>query len=137
MELQTATAPTAPPAIIMVQTPANTAWRLTKRCRNNKHRAMTTRAFLMKRFPLVFMPFDQPKIPLKIGIRMDIIMVEPTMDWNNLHLALKDYTNGRSYLRNMEPGAYRIGLDGLPAGVVTEEQAAFAAAKLAKLEIQQ
>jgi sRNA-binding protein len=46
-------------------------------------------------------------------------------------IVLGRYTASWGYLRNCTAGAQRIGLDGEPAGVVTEEEAARAAERLA------
>jgi ProP effector len=116
-------------------TAANDAWRRTESGRNIKRRAMALRVYLLRRFPNAFMPFKAPKIPLKLGIRKDIRLAEPTIGWNQLQLALEDYCNGRTYLRALVPGAPRIDLLGDVVGVVTAEEARRAAYQLQMLEV--
>jgi sRNA-binding protein len=115
--------------------PANQAWRNSPYTRAKKYRAMAMRSHLLQIFPKAFMPFDAPKIPLKVGIRQDIMTSHPQLAWKAVNAALEDYCGGRSYLRAMIPGAVRIDLDGIPVDVVTIDQAARAAEQLRLLEV--
>lgn len=100
-------------------------------------KALKTREFLHRKFPLAFMGFGEFKRPLKLGIHLDIIRA---LDANGevvtyermgcIDLAIKDYTSGAGYLRAMVAGAERIDLDGKPAGTVSPEHAAEAATRL-------
>lgn len=96
-------------------------------------RAAEGRARLAEAFPACFAPKARQKLPLAIGIRSEIREKLPTLSVAKLKAALKDYTSGPTYLRNVTAGADRIGLDGEPSGTVTEEQAEHAAQRLAKL----
>jgi ProP effector len=45
-----------------------------------------------------------------------------------LNVALRFYTGNRVYLRRIAAGVTRVGLNGEPAGVITEKEAAYARA---------
>jgi ProP effector len=93
--------------------------------KNRFHQVDVTLAFLFNRYPKCFVRREIKRRPLKIGIRLDLAAagLEP----GPLGLALKVYCANSGYLRAMHEGAPRIDLDGLPAGVVTAEDAAHAA----------
>ncbi len=92
--------------------------------------AKDTRALLVEMFPACIQPQGAPKLPLKIGIDKDIRAAAPQIGGKALWIALQDYTGGKTYQRALVAGAARIGLDGQPAGVVTEQEAAHARHRL-------
>src|SRR5215470_20201508 len=90
---------------------------------------------LVKTFPSVFFPSGRSCRPLRVGIFEDLDPVlPPEIDRARLKLCLGLYTRQPSYLRELKPGAIRIGLHGRPAGRVSPKEAASAAACLQKLQ---
>lgn len=96
--------------------------------------AMKTRDVLVERFPAAIVPHRTPKLPLKIGILDDIAAAVPEIPRPHLSLFIKDYTRGPTYFLALVSGPCRIDLNGQPAGEITAEHRAFAAAMLAKWE---
>lgn len=87
-----------------------------------------TIALLAEQFPKTFFVFQARRLPLKLGIREDIIAIlgdaiEPKM----LGQALKYYTHNYAYRLSQKVGRPRIDLDGEPSGSVSEEDALGAA----------
>ncbi|EPG8610379.1 ProQ/FINO family protein [Raoultella ornithinolytica] len=84
--------------------------------------------------------FNQPK-PLKVGILED--MVEDAkarnlpFDLEIIKAALKLYVHRYLYQKAVRKGSERIGLDGQPAGEVTDEQKAYAKTQTKNLDGQQ
>jgi sRNA-binding protein len=74
-----------------------------------------------------------PPPPLKVGIAADILARCPELDRRVLSVALAYFTRRAAYLQSMVAGAARIDLDGNPAGEVSAESAAHAAARLAEI----
>ena len=68
---------------------------------------------------LVFGHSTKPKAP-----------AQPEVPVKRLGIVLSRYCVDRRYLQKMQPGAVRVDLDGNPAGIVTQEEAAIAADKL-------
>lgn len=108
--------------------PSKMRWQLRRRV------AEETREQLLERFPRCFRPKGATKTPLKVDIFKDIRAAAPDIPRRRLQLALKDYTSGRTYLRAIVAGAYRVDLDGFPAGEVNDQDAAIARARLEKSE---
>ena len=81
--------------------------------------------------------FNQPK-PLKVGILED--MVEDAkarnlpFDLEIIKAALKLYVHRYLYQKAVRKGSERIGLDGQPAGEVTDEQKAYAKTQTKNLD---
>jgi ProP effector len=89
-------------------------------------------ALLAEQFPRAFALYELRRKPLKVGIDADIArVVNGAIKPHELSAALKLYTGNRGYLRNLRAGAARIDVDGNSAGVVTAEEAAHAAERLA------
>jgi len=89
---------------------------------------------LATRFPRTFFVDGSRRQPLKIGIFADLAAAELTVSSTQLRTALRVYTNSPGYLSAMCEGEARIGLDGQPAGRVSEEESKHARRKLAVLE---
>jgi ProP effector len=86
-------------------------------------------ALLAARFPQCF-SIEVPRAPLKIGIHAEILTaLNGAIRPDQLQRALADYTSVPGYLRSIVSGASRCDLYGSPAGVVTDEEAAYANAK--------
>jgi ProQ/FINO family len=89
---------------------------------------------LITTFPRAFFPSGRNCRPLRIGIFEDLdAVLPPEIDRARLKLYLGHYTGQPSYLRELKPGAIRIGLDGRAAGRVNLKDAASAATRLQKL----
>jgi ProP effector len=89
-------------------------------------------ALLAGTWPRCFAIYERRRKPLKVGIHLDILpALEGTLTLQDLGPALRRYTTNSGYLAAMKPGAARIDLEGRPAGAVTAEEAAGAAAGLA------
>ncbi|MGO9982999.1 MAG: ProQ/FINO family protein [Rhodomicrobium sp.] len=89
---------------------------------------------LVKTFPRAFFPFGRSCQPLRAGIFEDLdAVLPPEIDRAKLKFYLGLYTGQPSYLRELKPGAIRIGLNGGAAGRVGPKEAASAEARLQKL----
>lgn len=73
--------------------------------------------------------------PLKIGIQEDLIADEK-LARNRIKRALASYVRNPHYLRSLQAGADRVGLDGSAAGKVSDEEAAHAQEKLKQIREQ-
>jgi ProP effector len=87
---------------------------------------------LAERWPRCFAVAECRRLQLKLRITTDI--VNAGLDLDDVHLALRWYTHSTGYKKMLVAGAVRIGLDGEPAGIVSDEHAAHAAKQLAKRE---
>jgi hypothetical protein len=89
---------------------------------------------LVKCFPRAFFPSGRVCRPLRIGIFEDLNAVLPLeIDRAELKACLGLYTGQPGYLRELKPGAIRVGLNGRATGRVSPKEAASAAARLQKL----
>ena len=102
--------------------------------RKRREKNQSIREILGSYFPNCFMGQGKNKIPLKIGIRADIIAHIPEISKTALKNAIEDYAQGPTYLRSMTVGATRIDLNGHPYGKVSQSEAEAAAKKLKKIE---
>jgi ProP effector len=83
---------------------------------------------LCDRFPWAFFQFERKRVPLKIGIRDDIVAIlGDALDRNLPGLALRFYTSNFGYRSAQKEGVARIDLDGNACGVVSEADALSAA----------
>lgn len=88
---------------------------------------------LAERWPLAFAVYEQRRQPLQLQIRDQILAaLGDAVTLGELSAALGYYTGNYVYLKRTQVGTPRIGLDGQPAGNVTEDEAAHAAEVLAK-----
>jgi ProP effector len=90
--------------------------------------ARATIELLRELYPKCFTTRLAEVRPLAIGIYQEIVGDVPDP---RVKRALATYCRHGAYLRTLTEGVARIGLDGQPYGVVTAEQAATAAARLA------
>jgi ProP effector len=87
---------------------------------------------LVDAFPRAFFMYERRRRPLKIGIHLDIFnTMAGAILPGELNAALQFYTGNAGYLLACRPGAARIDLDGAPSGVVSDQHAVRAAARLA------
>jgi RNA chaperone ProQ/FINO-like protein len=107
--------------------------RRAERERRRKSSIYRTRLWLRHLYPACFAGLGADKQPLKIGILHDILASQPTAHRGIVCDALSDYTGGARYFMAMSEGAVRIDLNGEPAGIVTADEAAFAAQRLASI----
>jgi ProP effector len=83
---------------------------------------------LCERYPRTFFQYERRRVPLKVGIHRDILAeLDGAVNELELSSALRVYTGNRVYRDRLRVGATRVGLNGEPAGSVTQEQARFAA----------
>ena len=76
--------------------------------------------------------FRQPRQPLKIGIRKDVIARHPELRPSLIASALKAYARSLSYLEALTAGTPRIDLEGHVAGKVTATDEEDAKRKIAR-----
>ncbi|WP_245951938.1 ProQ/FINO family protein [Mesorhizobium loti] len=96
-------------------------------CSRGKSPAQLFR-YLSAKWPAAFNP-KAPR-PLKIGIHHDIRVLDGGLSDDELRRALLAYTKMAKYLARLDAGAARVNLDGKPAGVVSDADAATAKALL-------
>lgn len=86
-------------------------------------------------YPACFYVARHQRRPLKIGIGRELLALDLGIGRRELGSALAWYVNGIGYLQGLRVGADRIGLDGVPAGVVSEADEARSREKLAALGV--
>lgn len=86
-------------------------------------------AELRERYPKAFPADPEAVMPLAIRIHKQLIALGHT--WNEVRRVLGLYAGSRAYLTALAAGKPRVGLDGEPAGEVTEEQREVAREQLA------
>lgn len=91
-----------------------------------------TRAILVERFPKAFAPKGSPKLPLRVGVHVDLQRACPDLKKWDIHRALADYAEGPRYWSALVEGARRVDLDGTPCEPVTAGTAAWARKKIAE-----
>lgn len=100
-----------------------------------KEREETRAIFLTlaEKWPRIFSP-EAPTVPLKIGIRNDVIAALPEYKTQKIRSVLKHYFNlvRGEYLRMLAAGGPRFDLDGNECGVITEKERGVALAQLGK-----
>lgn len=81
---------------------------------------------LQRKFPAAFPKNPAPKLPLKLGIHKDLILLSKELDLGEaeIRMAIKTWCEGRRYWTCMIEAAPRIDLQGVPTGAVTAEEAA-------------
>lgn len=80
-------------------------------------------ALLVEAFPKSFALHRSRCRPLKIGVHTDIALaLTGVVTRKELNHALASYTTNPGYLRQLLTGAWRIDLNGRPAGVVAREE---------------
>jgi sRNA-binding protein len=85
-------------------------------------------------FPRCFTVYEQRRRPLKLKIHLDILAaLDGAITPTELRRALGVYCSNATYLTHIVKGAWRLNLDGEPAGTVTADEEAQAKARLASL----
>ena len=89
-------------------------------------------ALLAERWPQCFSVWEARRRPLKLKIHLDIqAALDGAITPAELGNALGMYCSNLVYLSHTRTGAWRLDLDGKPAGVVTADEEAHAKATLA------
>jgi len=89
-------------------------------------------ALLAETFPKCFSVYEGRRRPLKLKIHLDVqAALDGAITPAELHKALGMYCANRVYLEHTRKGAWRLDLDGNPAGIVTADEEADAKATLA------
>jgi len=83
---------------------------------------------LIRMYPGAFKNFKSAKLPLKVGIRADILAAMPDVEPKLIEAALREYCYRRDYQRYLTEGAGRVNLQGEVVGTVSAEEARHAAA---------
>src|SRR5262245_12199567 len=105
--------------------------------RMSKKRARTKAviAALAARFPKCFAVPDTRRRPLKVGIDADLLAaLSGTIRRTELIRALAMYCSSDGYLERVLTSAWRVDLDGNPAGMVTADDEQHAKAKRADIK---
>jgi sRNA-binding protein len=85
--------------------------------------ALAAIVLLEARWPRAFSLNQLQRRPLKVGIRLDIVAAGVELTPGALSSALRTYCSNRFYLKRLQAGAARIGLDGETAGFVNPDDA--------------
>lgn len=93
------------------------------------------RDMLVRAFPHCFVPSGFPKKPLMRGMDRELAR-RGVMTQSRANQFLRVYCNGPRYLRALIEGTQRVGLDGAPAGGISDEERERARAALHQLECQ-
>jgi ProP effector len=89
-------------------------------------------ALLAETFPKCFAVYQGRRRPLKLKIHLDIqAALDGAITPAELHKALGVYCSNQAYLGHTRNGAWRLDLDGNPAGTVTADEEGHAKATLA------
>src|SRR5262249_3174810 len=92
-------------------------------------------ALLAETFPRCFSIYEGRRRPLKLKIHLDIqAALNGAITPAELHKALGVYCSHPVYLGHTRTGAWRLDLDGTPAGTVTADEEAHAKATLAGIK---
>jgi len=87
---------------------------------------------LAETFPKCFSVYQPRRRPLKLKIHLDIqAALDGAITPAELHKALGVYCSNPAYLEHTRKGAWRLDLDGKPAGTVTADEEAHAKVTLA------
>ena len=90
---------------------------------------------LAESFPKCFSVYQPRRRPLKLKIHLDIqAALDGAITPAELHRALGLYCSNEAYLDHTRTGAWRLDLDGNPAGTVTADDEAHAKATLAGIK---
>jgi ProP effector len=90
---------------------------------------------LAERYPKCFSVYEGRRRPLKLKIHLDIQAgLDGAITPAELHKALGIYCSNQAYLSNTRTGAWRLDLDGKPAGTVTADEETHAKATLAGIK---
>jgi len=109
---------------------------LAKRNHRMSHNAiLAVISLLAEKWPSCFSIIESGRRPLKLGIRDDVLAaLDGAISAGKVSAALRWYVSSPEYQRRLLHGAWRVDLNGRPAGTVSEEDEAHARAQLAAIE---
>jgi len=103
-----------------------------------EHAIAATIELLAETFPKCFSIYQERRRQLKLGIHLDIqAALDGAVTPAELHRALGTYCSNPIYLGHMRKGAWRLDLNGEPAGTVTADEEAHAKATLVRIRAKQ
>src|SRR5262245_49239073 len=92
-------------------------------------------SLLAEKWPCCFSIIESGRRPLKLGIRDDVLAaLGGAISAGRVSAALRWYVSSPEYQRQLPHGAWRVDLNGRPAGTVSQEDEAHARAQLAAIE---
>ena len=92
-------------------------------------------SLLAEKWPCCFSIIESGRRPLKLGIRDDVLAaLGGAISAGKVSAALRSYVSSPEYQRRLVHGAWRVDLNGRPAGTVSQEDEAHARAQLAAIE---
>ena len=92
-------------------------------------------SLLAEKWPSCFSMIESGRRPLKLGIRDDVLAaLDGAISAGKVLAALRWYVSSPEYQRRLLHGAWRVDLNGRPAGTVSQEDEAHARAQLAAIE---
>jgi len=92
-------------------------------------------SLLAELYPKCFSVYEGRRRPLKLGIHLDIqAALDGAITPAELHRALGFYCSNPAYLAQTRKGAWRVDLNGEPAGAVTDDEEAHARETLTRIE---
>ena len=92
-------------------------------------------SLLAEKWPCCFSIIESGRRPLKLGIRDDVLAaLGGAISAGRVSAALRWYVSSPEYQRRLVHGAWRVDLNGRPAGTVSQEDEAHARAQLAAIE---
>ena len=92
-------------------------------------------SLLAEKWPSCFSIIESGRRPLKLGIRDDVLAaLDGAISAGKVSAALRWYVSSPEYQRRLLHGAWRVDLNGRPAGTVSQEDEAHARAQLAAIE---
>ena len=102
--------------------------------RQKRHQAAAAAIRLLAEFWI----YEERRRPLKLNIHLDIqAALDSAITPAELHRALGTYCSNPIYLGTLRKGAWRLDLNGEPAGVVTADEEAHARETLARIKAKQ
>jgi ProP effector len=103
--------------------------------RQQQTAAVALRRQLIRIYPGAFKNFKSAKLPLKVGIRADILAAMPDVEPKLIEAALREYCYRGDYQRYLTEGAGRVNLQGEVVGTVSTEEARHAAACMKRKKV--
>jgi len=92
-------------------------------------------SLLAEKWPCCFSIIESGRRPLKLGIRDEVLVgLGGAISAGKVSAALRWYVSSPEYQRRLVHGAWRIDLNGKPAGSVSQEDEAHARAQLVAIE---
>jgi ProP effector len=92
-------------------------------------------SLLAEKWPCCFSIIESGRRPLKLGIRDDVLAaLGGAISAGRVSAALRWYVSSPEYQRRLLHEAWRVDLNGRPAGTVSQEDEAHARAQLAAIE---